>query len=74
MKKVDKIQQTKTCKNKKCKRHLPDGYKYKYCESCRNEHAEMAKGGLKVGLGIVGSAALFIVTKGKFGDINNKQA
>ena len=30
----------KKCKNKKCQRPLPEGYKYKYCESCRNMRTE----------------------------------
>lgn len=41
------------CKNKKCQKYLPEGYKYKHCESCRNEHVENLKGKGKIALGIV---------------------
>ena len=57
----------KKCKNKKCQRILPEGYKDKYCENCRNEHAETIKTTLK---GIGGTAlgiGLFVVSAGKFG-------
>ena len=27
----------KYCKNKDCNKPLPDGYKHKYCEACRNK-------------------------------------
>ena len=46
----------KKCKNKKCQRILPDGYKHKYCENCRNEQAQRVK---KIGKRTLG-AALFI--------------
>lgn len=61
----------KKCKNKKCQRPLPDGYKYKYCEHCRNAQVESVK---KVGKGLLGVAtlvtgtALTIVTKGRTKD------
>ena len=35
--------ETKYCKNKKCKRPLPEGYKHKYCENCRGKQAEDVK-------------------------------
>ena len=60
---------TKQCKNKKCKRPLPEGYKHKYCENCRGKQAEnVKKGGIGLlgALSLVGSIALTIVTKGKF--------
>lgn len=53
----------KKCKNKKCQRSLPEGYKHKYCENCRNEQAQKAKKVL--GAATVGSIAIAIVTKGK---------
>lgn len=31
------------CKNKKCQKVLTAGYKHKYCEACRNKHAETVK-------------------------------
>lgn len=51
----------KKCKNKKCKRILPEGYKHQYCEHCRNEYARAAKGVCKVALG----AVALVITKGK---------
>lgn len=54
------------CKNKKCQRLLPKGYKYKYCESCRNEQAQRVK---RFGEGALGLAAIVggiaIATTGK---------
>lgn len=61
--------ETKYCKNKKCKRPLPEGYKHKYCENCRGKQAEdVKKGGVGLLgiLGLVGSIALTVATKGKF--------
>lgn len=43
----------KICKNKKCMKPLPDGYKHKYCESCRNRYIQREKNILKG----IGSAA-----------------
>ena len=28
----------RVCKNKKCQKVLPAGYKHRYCEACRNKH------------------------------------
>lgn len=56
------------CKNKKCSKLLPEGYKYKYCESCRGKKAETVKG-LGVALGLLVGTVITIVTKGK---INKK--
>lgn len=53
----------KTCK--KCNRKLPEGYKYSYCENCRNERTDNLKKIGKSALGILGSAALLFITKGK---------
>lgn len=44
-------------KCKKCKRILPEGYKHKYCENCRNENVQVAKNVGKGILGAVGSVA-----------------
>lgn len=55
----------KQCKNKKCRRVLPDGYKHKYCENCRNEQAKKIRNGVKGALGVVLSVGLVVVTKGK---------
>ncbi len=54
------------CRNKKCQRDLPEGYKHKYCEHCRNKYITKVKGGLKTTAGVVGSFALLVLTKGKF--------
>lgn len=62
------MMEIKKCKNKNCQRSLPEGYKYKYCENCRNEHIKQFKNGLKTTLGcvaFVGSTAIAIATKGK---------
>ncbi len=56
------------CKSKKCTKHLPNGYKYKYCESCRNKHAETAKNlgkGFLLATGTALSLVVTVVTKGK---------
>lgn len=61
--------ETKYCKNKKCKRPLPEGYKHKYCENCRSKQAEdVKKGGVGLlgVLGLVGTVVLTVATKGKF--------
>ncbi|WP_073993926.1 hypothetical protein [Parasporobacterium paucivorans] len=56
------------CKNKKCQRPLPDSYKHKYCENCRNEHVKRIKDAGKAVAGVVvlvGAPVLAFVTKGK---------
>ena len=56
------------CKNKKCQKILPADYKHKYCEACRNQHAQTAKNVLKgVGAGAVSLAgvAVVVITGGK---------
>ena len=32
--------ENKVCKNKKCLKPLPEGYKHKYCEACRNQQVQ----------------------------------
>ena len=56
-----------TCKSKKCQRELPKDYKHIYCEHCRNKYAKRTKDGIKAVGGAVGSLALLVLTKGKFG-------
>lgn len=61
------------CKNKKCQKVLPAGYRHKYCEACRNKHAETVKSVLKTigtGAATVASAAVIVFTGGK---INQKK-
>lgn len=60
----------KKCKNKKCQRSLPEGYKHKYCENCRNEQAKQVKEVSKVALslaGLIGGSIVAAVTKGRIG-------
>ncbi len=62
-------EEIRLCKNKKCQKVLPAGYKYKYCEACRNQHAETIKKALKgIGAGTltVAGVAVSIFTGGKF--------
>lgn len=47
----------KKCKNKKCQRVLPEGYKYKYCEQCRIKRTEKVK---NAGKSILATAATVI--------------
>ena len=43
----------RVCNNKKCQKVLPAGYKHRYCEACRNQHAQTAKNVLKgIGAGV----------------------
>ena len=58
----------KKCKNKKCQRILPDGYKHKYCEKCRTEQAQKAKNFGKGALGVavfIGGTIVTVATRGK---------
>ena len=60
--------EVRVCKNKKCQKVLPAGYKHKYCEACRNQHAQTAKNVLKgigAGAAAVASVAVVVVTGGK---------
>ena len=60
--------EVRVCKNKKCQKVLPAGYRHKYCEACRNSHAQTAKNILK-GIGAcaatVVSIAAVAITSGK---------
>jgi len=63
------MMENRKCKNKKCQRPLPDGYKYKYCENCRNEKVKRIKDTGKAVAGVaifIGGTALTIITNGKF--------
>lgn len=65
---MNKEAEIRVCKNKKCQKVLPAGYKYKYCEACRNKRAETTKTvlkGLKDGAATVASVAVLVVTVGK---------
>ena len=52
------------CRNKKCQRSLPEGYKHKYCENCRNEHAKKLKDTGKAFAGVA-VLAVSILSSGK---------
>ena len=43
----------KICKNKNCKKVLPEGYKYNRCEACRNQLAQNGKNILPVLLSLI---------------------
>ena len=63
------MMENRKCKNKKCSRPLPDGYKYKYCENCRNYKVKRIKDTGKAVAGVailIGGTALTIITNGKF--------
>lgn len=63
--------ENKVCK--KCQKPLPEGYKHKKCESCRNAQVQGVKNGLKAAAGVAGAVAGFavvVVTKGK---VNSKK-
>ena len=58
----------KKCKNKKCQRPLPEGYKHKYCENCRNEQAKQVKEVGKAALSLavlIGGPVVTVATKGR---------
>lgn len=58
----------RVCNNKNCQKILPEGYKHKYCEACRNQHAHVAKNVLKgIGAGAATalSVAVVVVTGGR---------
>lgn len=56
--------ENKVRKNKKCLKPLPEGYKHKYCEACRNQQAQKVKKVVRVA-GSVACVAVTIVTAGK---------
>lgn len=65
---MKKESDVRVCKNKKCQKVLPAGYKHRYCEACRNKHAQTAKNVLRgIGAGAVTavSVAVVVVTGGK---------
>ena len=71
--KMKKESDVRVCKNKKCQKVLPAGYKHRYCEACRNKHAQTAKNvlrGIGAGAATVASVAVVVVTGGK---INSKK-
>lgn len=60
--------ENRKCKNKKCKRSLPKGYKHRYCENCRNDGIKLIKDTGKAALGmvvLVGGPVVAAIAKGK---------
>lgn len=63
----------KKCKKKRCQRPLPEGYKHRYCENCRNTHVKRFKDTGKAVFGVVflvGGTVLKVATKGKINPKN----
>ena len=61
------VVEPRKCKNRKCQRVLPDGYKHKYCEHCMTVRADRIKENGKKGLNVallLGGAAVAIAQKG----------
>ena len=58
--------ENKVCKNKKCQKQLPENYKYKYCEACRNRQVDRLKKGGKtvVSFGLTIASIALILTNG----------
>lgn len=54
--------ENRVCKNKKCLKPLPEGYKHKYCEACRNQQAQKVKNGFKAAASVAGTVACVVVT------------
>ena len=66
-------EEVRVCKNKKCQKVLPDDYKYKYCEACRNQQAQTTKTVLTrigTGVGIAASIAVAVITGEKINPKN----
>lgn len=57
--------ENKICRNKNCMKPLPVGYKYKYCEACRNQQVQKMKNGLKIAAFFAGPAIITKVIVGK---------
>ncbi len=57
----------------KCKKTLPEDYKYKKCEACRNAQVQGVKKGLKLVGGVVGTVACVAVAFVTNGKINPKR-
>ena len=68
-------QEMKKCKTKNCPRVLPEGYKYKYCEHCRDLRVDRIKKNGKKALNatlLVGGTIVTILTKGNI-SLNKKK-
>ena len=63
--------ENKVCK--KCQKPLPEGYKHKKCESCRNAQVQGVKNGLKATAGVAGVVASFAVVTITTAKLNPKK-
>lgn len=52
---------------------LPEGYKHKYCEACRNQQVQKVKNGFKAAAGVAGTVACVAVTIVTAGKVNPKK-
>ena len=64
--------ENRVCKNKKCLKPLPEGYKHKYCEACRNQQAQKVKNGFKAAASVAGTVAWVVVTVVTAGKVKPK--
>ena len=64
--------ENRVCKNKKCLKTLPEGYKHKYCEACRNQQAQKVKNGFKAAASVAGTVACVVVTVVTAGKVKPK--
>lgn len=55
----------RVCANKNCQKVLPSGYKYRYCEACRNKQAEKVKKGIGAVVGGAATVVVALVTRRK---------
>lgn len=61
----------KVCK--KCQKQLPEGYKHKKCESCRNAQVQGVKNGLKSAVGAASAVVSIVVVVASKGKYNPKK-
>ena len=52
---------------------MPEGYKHKYCEACRNKHAHAAKKAGKWAAGIGAAATFFCLLQNSAGEEEDPQ-
>ena len=64
--------ENRVCKNKKCLKPLPEGYKHKYCEACRNQQAQKVKNGFKAAASVAVTVACVVVTVVTAGKVKPK--
>ena len=64
--------ENRVCKNKKCLKPLPEWYKHKYCEACRNQQAQKVKNGFKAAASVAGTVACVVVTVVTAGKVKPK--